>query len=358
VIKQIVWNTLKYLLGFGLMAFVIYQNWDPPSGQGLKQSWDEHVIQGKPIQYPFLFLAVVIAACSVLLTLVRWYVLVRAVELPFTLVDAIRLGLVGFFFSTCIPMPGSVGGDLVKAAFLAREQSRRTVAVATVLMDRVIALWALVWLVALSGGLFWALGLLQGPAAATSTRIILGAAVTVGVSLALWFLLGLLSPTRAERFAGRLERIPKVGASLAELWRAFWTYRCRTRSVVVVMLMSWVGQIGFVLYFYCCVRALLDPTAVGSIPSLAEHFLLVPIGLVIKAIPLFPAGAGIAEAGFGFLYRRFGSDSAPAVIGVLTQRLIDLMLGLIGYFVSLRLRPALRPAPVVKQDEEMIAASA
>src|SRR5262249_41489765 len=159
----------------------------------------------------------------------------------------------------------------------AREQSRRTVAVATVIMDRVIALWALVWLVALSGGVFWTFGLLQG-AAAASTRVIVGAAIIVGVSLAVLFLLGLLPPSPAERLSGRLERIPKVGPTLAELWRAFWTYRCRTRSVVVVMLMSWVGQIGFVLAFYCCVRALLDPSAVGTIPTLAEHFLLVPIG--------------------------------------------------------------------------------
>jgi uncharacterized protein (TIRG00374 family) len=356
VSKQIVWNTLKYLLAFGLLAFVIYRNWDPPSGQGLKHSWEEHVVQGKPIQYPFLATAVVLATCSLLLTLVRWYVLVRAVELPFTIANAIRLGLVGFFFSTFLP--GSVGGDLVKAAFIAREQSRRTVAVATVIMDRVIALWALVWLVAISGAIFWSIGLLQGGAAETSTRVIIGAAAIVGVSLSIWFLLGLLPSVRAERFAARLDAIPKVGATLAELWRAFWMYRCRTGTVVVVMLMSWVGQVGFVLTYYCCVRALLDPSAAGTIPTLAEHFLLVPIGLVIQAMPLFPGGAGIAEAGFGFLYRRFGCDSAPAVMGMLTQRMINWVLGLVGYFVYLRMKPALRSAPAVQQDEELIAASA
>jgi uncharacterized protein (TIRG00374 family) len=399
VSKQIVWNTLKYLLAFGLLAFVIYRNWDPPpqnagkvsasigstlaktanqpspaqvgwaavtmvrAGEspearrmGLKQSWDEHVVQGKPIQYHFLVFAVVLGTCSLLITLVRWYVLVRAVELPFTVANAIRLGLVGFFFSTFLP--GSVGGDLVKAAFIAREQSRRTVAVATVIMDRVIALWALVWLVAISGGIFWALGLLQGATAQTSTRIIIGAAIIVGVSLAVWFLLGLLPTARADRFAGRLDRIPKAGATLAELWRAFWMYRCRTGSVVVVMLMSWVGQIGFVLAFYCCVRAMLDPSAVSTIPTLAEHFLLVPIGLVIQAMPLFPGGAGIAEAGFAFLYSRFGADPGPAVVGMLTQRVINWMLGLVGYFVYLRMKPALRPVSEVPQDKELIAASA
>src|SRR5262249_22238509 len=160
-------------------------------------------------------------------TFVRWYVLVRAVELPFRLGDALRLGAVGFFFNTFLP--GSVGGDLVKAVYLAREQSRRTVAVATVLMDRVIALWALIWFVAISGGIFWATGMLNEAARGPSERIIRISAITVGVTLLIWVVLGLLPTYRAERFARRLDGIPKIGGSLAELWRAFWMYRCQTK---------------------------------------------------------------------------------------------------------------------------------
>ena len=52
-----------------------------------------------------------------------------------------RLGMIGIFWNTFLP--GAVGGDIIKATFLAREQSRRTVAVATVIMDRALALWAL-----------------------------------------------------------------------------------------------------------------------------------------------------------------------------------------------------------------------
>jgi glycosyltransferase 2 family protein len=51
-------------------------------------------------------------------------------------------------------LPGSVVGDVVKAAALARGQSRRTAAVATVIMDRLIALWALAWVVAVLGSVF------------------------------------------------------------------------------------------------------------------------------------------------------------------------------------------------------------
>src|SRR4029077_20694250 len=93
---------------------------------------------------------------SVLLTFVRWYFLVRAQGLPFSLTSALRLGMIGFYLNTFLP--GAVGGDLIKAAFIAREQSRRTVAVATVIIDRVIGLCGLFWLVVLLGGAVWLAG--------------------------------------------------------------------------------------------------------------------------------------------------------------------------------------------------------
>src|SRR5262249_25697553 len=151
----------------------------------------------------------------------RWYFLVRAVDLPLSAVDAVRFGLVGFFYNTFLP--GSVGGDIIKAAALAREQSRRTVAVATVLMDRVIALWGLVWFVAILGGAFWSVGLLQGEKA---LAVVQGAGVIVASSAVVWLLMGLLPERRAQELAGWLNGLPKVGHSAAELWRTVWLYRC------------------------------------------------------------------------------------------------------------------------------------
>ena len=83
--------------------------------------------------------------CAVSLTFVRWYLLVRALGLNFRLLDAFRLGFLGYLFN--FVSVGSVGGDLFKAIFIAREQpGRRTEAVATVLVDRVVGVYALVLL--------------------------------------------------------------------------------------------------------------------------------------------------------------------------------------------------------------------
>ena len=54
---------------------------------------------------------------------------------------------------------------------------------------------------------------------------------------------------RAERFARRLARLPKIGHNLAEFWRAIWMYRMRPRAVAIALLLSLVSQSCNVLAF-------------------------------------------------------------------------------------------------------------
>jgi uncharacterized membrane protein YbhN (UPF0104 family) len=139
------------------------------------------------------------------------------------------------------------------------------------------------------------------------------------------------------RFAGRLERIPRVGHSAAEAWRAFWLYRCRPGSVLLALVISLIGHVGFVLTFYFAARTLKAP---DTIPSWDQHFLIVPIGMVIQAIPLFPSGTGVGELGFGSLYKLLGKPAANGVLGSLVQRVVAWGLGVVGYLFYLRMRLA------------------
>jgi uncharacterized membrane protein YbhN (UPF0104 family) len=340
--RRILVAGLKYGLGLGLLAWVVWSHWAPADGTpGLADALQ------RDIHFTPLLLAGVICLASVLLTFVRWFVLVRALGLPFTLGGALRLGLIGYALNTFLP--GSVGGDIIKAAFIAREQDRRTVAVATVLIDRLIGLVGLFWLAALLGGLFWATGTLldltAGGGAAVLETIVCGAWLLTGSSLLGWLLLGLLPSRRAEIFAGRLTRIPKVGGSLAELWRAVWLYRCRGRGVGLALLLALVGHVGFVLTFYF---AALTLSPADAVPSLATHFLVVPVGMTIQAGFPAPGGVGGGEYGFGKLYDLVGFTFAAGVLASLVRRVIEWVLGLVGYLVYLRLRPSLPPAELAE----------
>ena len=267
--KQLIVTLLKYGLGVALLAWVVWRYWDstPPlrpggeNGPGLADALQE------PIQWLPFGIAVVVYLIGILITFYRWYILVRAQELPFTVAGAMRLGLIGFYLSTFLP--GSVGGDLIKAAFIARQQSRRTVAVATVVVDRVIGLCGLFWLVACVGGVAWFGGYINELAkdaagvALLQSIVLTSIGVTAG-SFATWFVAGFVPATAAQRFASGLHRIYKIGGPLAELWRAMYMYRRQGPSVLAALLMSMVGHICFVLAFLFASLTLNAPARIPS----------------------------------------------------------------------------------------------
>jgi uncharacterized membrane protein YbhN (UPF0104 family) len=350
--KQLLGNVLKYLLAVVLLTWVVWSNWGEPGKHGLGDVWHRHVVEGAPVAWGFFAAAFVIYCGAVLITLLRWYLLVRAQDLPITIIQALRFGMIGMFFNAFLP--GAVGGDIIKAAALARGQSRRTVAVATVIMDRVIALWGLVWFVALLGSVFWMAGALEGNAAERCKTIVALAVGAVVVSLSVWLLLGLLPQERAERFAARLERLPRIGGSAAELWRAVWLYRCRQKVVFQVLALSWVGHVGFVAAFYFAASTLWDGNPEHGIPTFTQHFLIVPIGLVVQALVPTPGGAGGGEWGFGALYKLLNCDPANGVLGSLVQRVVTWCIGLIGWAVYANLRahqPSLSSVPTAGPEE-------
>jgi uncharacterized protein (TIRG00374 family) len=280
-----------------------------------------------------LALASLLWTAGLFVTFIRWYVLVRALHLPFSFKSAVRLGLIGCYFNAFLP--GAVGGDILKAACIAREQNRRTAAVATVLMDRAIGLWGLFWVVALSGGYFWLTG---APELLENDR--LRALVTfciavVIASLAGWLLLGLLPQRRAERFAGRLAWLPKVGKTLAELWRTVWMYRKQNRAVFEALGLSLIGHCGFVLTFHFAVQTF---HRADEVASLTQHILIVPVGLTVQALVFTPGGLGFGELGFGELYKILHRPAAVGIQGSLVQRMISWGVGLLGLLVYRRLQ--------------------
>ena len=126
-------------------------------------------------------------------------------------------------------------------------------------------------------------------------------------------------------------------------------YRCRQGSVAIVFFMSWVSHLGFVFAFYCCAHALWN-TELGDIPTLSQHFLLVPIGMVMQALIPTPGGAGGGEWSFGALYLLFGAAEANGVLGSLVQRVINWVLGLVGFVIYMRIKA---PAPAAPTATEL-----
>src|SRR5262245_14905593 len=141
-VKSVLAVIVRVGVGAGLLGCLLWMNREQIA-----------TLRTQQIRWGFLLAAFVITLIGTLLTFFRWYLLVIAQGLAFRIRDSMRIGFIGYLFSQVIP--GAVSGDLVKVVMLVREQERRTVAVATIIIDRVIGLYGLDLLTGLAALYSW-----------------------------------------------------------------------------------------------------------------------------------------------------------------------------------------------------------
>ncbi|MBU4399414.1 MAG: flippase-like domain-containing protein, partial [Planctomycetes bacterium] len=135
--KKLLATLLKIAVSAAIIGYLVY---DATQGKGNANVFANLVNQ--PKHWGILVLAWWSCAVAVLLTFIRWWYLVRALDIPCPFFDAIRIGFWGYLFNLA-PL-GIVGGDLVKAVMLDHEHpNNRAKALASVLVDRVIGLYVL-----------------------------------------------------------------------------------------------------------------------------------------------------------------------------------------------------------------------
>jgi hypothetical protein len=269
-VRALLVNASLVALAFGLMGYTIYRNRDQIRAV-LRQDLDVRLFA---LGFAFYF-------TSLLLTFVRWFWLVRAIEPRFPLRSTFLLGFIGNVFNLVIP--GAVGGDLIKAAYLVRMKINRTQAVASMVIDRVLGLLGLFLLAGVAGALAW-------PRAGADVRRLI---VLAWVLLALGALglAAIFGQALTRRFPGLLHGHGRLPAILRELKAMSETYRRRLGIVFAGLALATLGHVLNVLAFYTASRTLF-PT---GLPSLAEHFLMVPLILLTMVVPL-PGGAlGLSE---------------------------------------------------------------
>jgi uncharacterized protein (TIRG00374 family) len=306
--------------------------------EAFAQVWRE------PKDWSRLALAQSCVIAGILLNFIRWFLLVRALELDFHLRDALRLGSLGHLLNQVAP--GSVGGDLFKAMFIAREQpNRRTEAVATVVIDRVVGLYG-VLIVATAGQFFVGTRTSLSPALQTMATLVaaLAALGTVGIAL-------LMAPA----FTGRkvqeaAARLP-AGGTLARLIEAAAAYRSHRRYLFAAIGIACSTHTLLVTAIWLIGKGL--PLAA---PDLGATFLVGPMSLCAGAIPLTPSGLGTFEAAMEELYQVVNSDRGVGASVAITFRAMTYVMAGIGalYYLSARktVRRVLHEAEVMEEQLE------
>lgn len=327
----------KYAIGFGILAGIVYAYWEPNAEKGSPGLRD--VLQG-PIAWEWLVACLLMLIATFSLQIVRWYLLVRSLGIPFTLWRAFELGLLGLFGNTFLP--GALGGDFFKAYFLAKDSpGQRAAAVSTVLVDRGFGLFGLIVFAAVLGSIAWAWG---------NARILANAElqwmikVTAAVSCAgvLGFLsLGFLP---LDRITHWLRSLPKIGNMLANLWSAISEFRQHLRVMGYGAALTAVSQVMMVLTFYAAAKVFPPEHPETDLATLPELMVIAPIGFIAQAVPLAPGGVGVGEAAFAGLYLLAGRPESRGVIARLAMRIAEWMVALAAWIVYFRMRKELRAA--------------
>jgi uncharacterized protein (TIRG00374 family) len=283
-------------------------------------------LQQRPKDWGRLTAAFVICLTAVCITFVRWFLLVRALHMRFTVRDAFRLGFLGYLLN--FVSIGSIGGDLFKAIFIARDQpGRRTEAIATVMVDRVIGFYALLLVVSLAI-------LTTAPPSTPVMNTLCKSALAVTAIATLGIGVAMLPGFTNGPLAEMLGSIPKIGRILAQLISAVRMYRGRPFVMAEIL--------GLAMCVHCllCISLYLVSTSLApTAPSLGEHFIVIPLSMVAGGLPFTPAGLGTFEFAMDALFKQVSqSGNAPGILIALAYRLITIAVAGVGvvYYWSAR----------------------
>lgn len=279
------------------------------------------------IRWPLLGVGFGLTLAAVCATFVRWHLLIRTLDLPLRLSEVLRLSFLGYLLN--FVSFGSVGGDLFKAVFLVRAvPGRKTEAVATVFLDRVVGLYTL--LIVASAAILWAdtsgwTADLKAIGNLTLVATLAGTAAIIVTLMPRW---------ERSTVIEALQRLPKIGATLRRLMGAVDVYRGKRGLLALIAGLSLAVHVAFAFALYLAAVAIFPRH-----PTLAEHLIIVPLSLVAGAIPLAPAGLGTFEAAMKILYRVVpATGDADGFLVALTFRLITIVIATIGagYYLARR----------------------
>jgi uncharacterized protein (TIRG00374 family) len=285
----------------------------------------------------YLIAAVMILPLCHLLTSARWHVLLAALDIRLSQARTFTINMVGAFYNAF--MPGTTGGDIVKAYYAAKHvPDKRTRAIISVLVDRAIGLYALVIIGGVMAAYQWYQWDIPDCGRVAKIAGVLIAGTLIG--LIVFYVPGLRTLTGLNYILKKLPMQTQVRKAV----EAMETYGRRPASVLSA----------FLLAFPVHVASIMSATFAGKafglpLPDL-YYWAVVPVIALVGAIPISPQGAGVMEFFAVQLTKRQGVTVSQAFALTMSIRFIQIFWNLAaGLFV---LRGGYH-APTEKEAHEM-----
>ena len=315
-LKQKLFTFAKIAISLGLIAYVF------------SKVHVEAVLASLASANPWLILlALVFYVLAIVLSGVKWNVLLKAldVQVPFSAV--LQYMFVGFFFNNVFP--ANIGGDVMRGYGMARTTDRTADAAVSVVVDRLIGLLAYMSTAAVMAivvitvmghtNLRWLFNL------ALVALVVMVAAMAV------------LFSRRLRRQVGQIFNwgpLTRLLPLYTGMSNALDAYRFRYRALLIAFLIALVG-----LMATNVVNWLLFEATGGGVPFV-DVMLFNPLIALVLLVPISIGGHGVIQGAYPFFYTLLGVPFEQAVAVSVLMSAIIIVGSLPGGILWLRIRRA------------------
>lgn len=279
--------------------------------------------------------AILLYVLSQFVFVVRWSLLLIAQKIYINYFQALRLHFLGLFYNNCLP--GSMGGDLLRAWYVTSHTEKKVEAALSVFVDRAIGLASTIAL-ALLAYLFVPVG--DGGSKAEivvnfnpfAKLVQYRWIILCSVALVIIIFAGLCLLKRTRRLLAKILRLIEVHglAVLSKVGAAIRIYCSRPFTLLAAVLLSFLCQSMAITSFWIIGHNL------GIAAPIKYYFVFFPMSWIIGMLPISVGGAGIVELGLREMFSQVATvTQRQGLILGLAQRVIWLITSLPGFVIHL-----------------------
>ena len=267
------------------------------------------------INLEVLFYLILISVALLYISAMKWGFFLERFGAPVSVAKLFNLYLIGYFVN--LLMPSYVGGDVARSYYLGKEVGQHQAFAATIL-ERYTGLVAMVSMA------FVFVWLTEDVTAPIKWSVVL-------VTLLLVISTVVVLSRTSLRLLSTIPGGKKLTPHFEKIREALLLARSDRKLLLKTLLFS------YLFHFMTVVNTFVCALAVGWEAPIFRLFVVVPLILMVSALPLAPNSLGIQEGAFFYFLKLVGATSAEALGVALILRAKSYLLAVWGWGVWLRL---------------------
>ena len=314
-IKKMATSSLRLGIGLGIIFYLLFKI-------NMKEMLE--VMHQCLLQWPWLAAGVALYAICTAVGMARWKFILDVQGLRMAWSRVFCVFFIGQFFNSF--MFGSTGGDLARAYYAAKEtHHKKTEAVATVVIDRLIGLVVLHFIASVMLVARYRFFIQNWETHVPALIMIALIAITI-VGLLIIFNIRFFMGWPIFRF---IEHNQKLRPIIRRLIIAIYLYRRRSATLIKTIFLSFV--IHFLIFAQCyCLGRSLQINA-----GFLDYLTIIPLIMSISALPITPGGLGIREGLSVTMFSALNVSASQSLPLSLMIYFISVALSLIGGLIFL-----------------------